>query len=958
MKNNRSYNSNDSSWDLAQDQSKILSLFANANISYQSLNCKGILVEVNDRWLKTFGYIKEEVLGRWFGDILTLESQVLFIENFEAMCSTDKVEAADLIIVCKDGSRVSTSISRLGSFDEEDKLIRTHCILQNISKIDDGKVIEPEEELDLTTVSEDKIKFDEWERKQISLKKITESSPMVLFQYTIKNLKFKLHYVSDNIVNHTGYTKEWITEKHENFRKLVHSDDRATILAAVLMPGHKKNPKPFTFRIITKNNEVKWIRHYASYSKIDGKNCWTGACLDISEEHKLKKELDETNIKYSEILSSSASVNVEVSLLGYINTVSESLTAFSGYKPEEIIGKHIFKTNIFPKDQIGVMKSVFSDLVRGKIPEKPVEFRWTHKNGKLRYGEALYNIIGEKRSVKKIQVLLFDTTDKKKLEFEENKRHLDLNFLFEASISLQKIHEEKDFYEFVAKKLKELIPDSIINVNSVNDEYTQLKVEEVLGISRIMEKTVGNLFNVALKGYTIKLKPGVFDYAKPGKLDTFNSSLYEMTMGEIPEFICNKVEKLIGFDRCMEASLGTVDQIMGGVSIFLRKDSKVENKALIEAFLREASNTLIRIKVQNQLKKSEYIHRSLAENTDNLILRLDKDANILYLNPVAERKVFIKIQLEDKLPLYQSGLHLEETRLLLEEFNKVLKSRKSRTAEIPITRNGNTMYFNWFFYPEFSGNKMESVLVYANDITERKVLENDLYQSIEFRRKLYAILAHDLRTPFNSMLGFFELLQKNYEDLSDDKRKNYINILKLSTDKAYDLLDSVLLWSRDVENLKESIKESCKLKEIIDDIEILNNAKLKDKKIRISCDFGQKVCVNADRNMLAAIFRNLISNAIKFSHSNSEIHISVEESKENHVFQIKDRGVGMDVSEMVSDDEITSKIIKVGTAGEKGSGLGLSFVKEFVRRSSGKIWFESESGKGTSVFVQLPKCSN
>ena len=739
---------------------------------------------------------------------------------------------------------------------------------------------------------------------------------------------------------------------------MVHPEDRGMILSAILKPGHKKNPKPFTFRIITKDNKIKWIRHYASNSKIDGKNCWTGACLDVSEEKMLKRELDETNIKYTEVLSSSASVTVELSLLGYVKTISKSLTVFSGYKPEEIIGKHILKTNIFPKDQFGVMKSIFSDLVRGKIPEKPVEFRWTHKNGELGYGEALYNIIGEKRSVNKIQVLLFDITDRKKLEFEENKRHLDLNFLFEASISLQKIHEEKEFYEFVAKKLKELIPDAIINVNSVNDEYTQLKVEQVLGISRIMEKTVGTLFNAALKGYTIKLKPGVFDYAKPGKLDTFNSSLYEMTMGEIPEFICKKVEKIIGFDRSMEASLGTVDKIMGGMSIFLQKDTKIENKGLIEAFLKEASNALIRIKVQNKLEKSEQTHRSLAENTENLILRLDRDANLLYMNPIAESAMFYGIQLGEKLALFQSGLTLEETRLFLEEFHKVLKSNKSHIAEFEIIREGKSIFFEWYFYPEFSANEIETVLVYANDITDRKLLERELSQSIEFRRKLYAILAHDLRTPFNSMLGFFELLDKNYDKLSDDKRKNYINILKQSADKAYDLLDSVLLWSRDVENLKDSVKELCMMKEILDDIEILNNTKLKDKNIIINRSFGTDICLHADKNMLSAIFRNLISNAIKFSHSDSEIHISVEESKEDHVFQIKDRGVGMDVSEMVSDDNITSKTIKIGTGGEKGSGLGLSFVKEFVRRSSGKIWFESELGKGTSVFVQFPKCPN
>ena len=957
MKHNESYNSNGSSWDLAQDQSKMLSLFANANISYQSLNYKGILVEVNDQWLKTLGFIREEVIGRWFGDFLTAESQVLFIENFEAICSTNEIEAADLIIVCKDGSLVKTSISRLGSFDEEDKLIRTHCILQNIRKIDEEKVIEQEANLDLTAISEDKIKFDEWEKEQISLKKITESSPLVLFQYTIKNLKFKLHYVSDNIVNYTGYTKEWITEKHENFRKLVHPDDRATILGSVLKPGHKKNPKPFTFRIITKDNEVKWIKHYASYSKIAGRNCWTGACLDVSEEYKLKKELDETNIKYSEILSSSASVNVELSLLGYIKTISKSITLFSGYKPEELIGKHFLKTNLFPKDQFGVMKSIFTDLVRGKLPEKPVEFRWTHKNGEFGYGEAFYNIIGEERSVKQIQVLLFDTTDKKKLEFEENQRHKDLSFLFEASLSLQKIHEENDFYEFVAKNLQDLIPGAIINVNSVNDEYTLLKVERVLGLTKSMEKTVGSLFSAVLKGYTLKLKPGVFDYAKPGKLDSFNSNLYEMTMGEIPEFICKKVEKLIGFDRSMEASLGTVEQIMGGVSIFLKKDTKVENKALIEAFLKEASNSLIRIKVQNRLKESELIHRSLAENTENLILRLDKEANLLYMNPIAERRVFGEIQLERKLPLFQSGLSLEETRLFLEEFHKVLKTNKSHTAEFEIMREGRAIFFDWYFYPEFSGGKIESVLVYATYITDRKLLERELSQSIEFRRKLYAILAHDLRTPFNSMLGFFELLDKNYDKLSDDKRKNYINILKQSADKAYDLLDSVLLWSRDVENLKDSIKESCMIKEILDDIEILNNAKLKDKNIKINRDFAPDIRIHADKNMLSAIFRNLISNAIKFSHSDSEIHISVEESKENHVFQIKDQGVGMDDSEMVSNDDITRTIIKVGTAGEKGSGFGLSFVKDFVKRSSGKIWFESELGKGTSVFVQLPKYS-
>ncbi|MCF8379818.1 MAG: PAS domain S-box protein [Bacteroidales bacterium] len=935
-------------------KSEMFSLLYKSRIGFIILNVEGVILEVNDYWLNILGYCRDELIGQRFEKFLNKSSGLIFKESLNNINSIGEFEVPRLKITNKDGRYITASISGQSSSDSGNFGTVINCIFQDIS-IDEQKegIFQSVNARSIDKIPDD---LNVKEKDQISLREITQNSPIVFLQYSIKDLQIKIQYLSDNIHAHTGYTKEWLCQKHENVKALIYPDDRSKLLENFLKSQNKKRLNPFTFRIITKGGEIKWIKHYASFSKIDGIYYWTGACFDITEEFRIKKELHESNLRFSEILNSSVSVIVELSITGKIIAVSDSLFAVTGYKPEELIGKHFTQAKAFLKKDLWRMKALFIDLLNEKFPERGVECEWKHKNGDIRFAEGFVNSMGENGKLKGFQILLFDISYKKRLVAEEHKRLEDLNFLFDAAISMQKIHVEKEFYDFVGNKLYELIPGAIINVNSINDDYSQLRVETIIGISPVLEKTVGKLFKSVLIGFTINIKSRDFDYAKPGKLGNYNSSLYEMTLGEIPEFICQQVEKVIGFDHSLEASLGTTQEIMGGVAIFLRKDTKIKNIALINTFLREASNVLVRIKIQDRLQKSEITHRSLAENTENLILRLDKKANILYLNPVAESIAFRKKTSNKPMDLNESGLLEEEKNMFLEEFNKVLKYKTKGMISFPLTRQGCILYFDWYMYPEFEDNKLNTILVYANDVTDKKALEIELTQSIEFRRKLYAILAHDLKTPFNSMLGFFDLLQINYDNLTEEERKNYIRILKSTADKAYDLFDSVLLWSMDIEHLQKSKSEPCIIKDVINDIEILYRTKLEDKNIQIIKDFDPEACLIADGNMLAAIFRNLISNAIKFSHSNSKIKIIVEEMEGDYIIEINDEGLGMDVTLIDFGEEIKSKSRKDGTSGEKGSGLGLSFVKEFVRRSSGKIWFESEIGKGTSVFIKLPRC--
>lgn len=245
-------------------------------------------------------------------------------------------------------------------------------------------------------------------------------------------------------------------------------------------------------------------------------------------------------------------------------------------------------------------------------------------------------------------------------------------------------------------------------------------------------------------------------------------------------------------------------------------------------------------------------------------------------------------------------------------------------------------------------NKLKSEL---ENIVENRTKE--IQELLNIKKKIFSIIAHDLKAPLGGILGFINLLLKKYKSYDYAKCEEYMTIIKVSTERCISLLDNMLTWSRakagNVFFAPEPLCLKKTINDVIDSISVQLNVKNIDIKTNVLAE-----SVYADKFMFETVLRNLISNAIKFSNSDSLIEIETKHDSSNLVvIAVKDYGLG--VSKHVIDKLFKPiPISTLGTHNENGTGLGLLICKEFVEKHSGTIKIESNENVGTSVIFSIP----
>ena len=248
-----------------------------------------------------------------------------------------------------------------------------------------------------------------------------------------------------------------------------------------------------------------------------------------------------------------------------------------------------------------------------------------------------------------------------------------------------------------------------------------------------------------------------------------------------------------------------------------------------------------------------------------------------------------------------------------------------------------------------------------DDITLRKQFEEAIkLKNAELQRlnadKDYfiSILAHDLKSPFNSILGFLELLINDIHTIDINQIEKQLSIVHDSANNAYHLLEDILVWALSQSGKLPFVPRTFNLKSCCNEVVEILNPTAEKKSITLKSLEIVDVPIFADMNMLNTILRNLISNAIKFTHEGGTITIHSERLNSEHIISVSDNGVGISSEALLHlfDDSPTPSI--QGTANEKGTGFGLLLCKKFVELHGGKIWAESALGQGSVFRFTLP----
>jgi PAS domain S-box-containing protein len=252
----------------------------------------------------------------------------------------------------------------------------------------------------------------------------------------------------------------------------------------------------------------------------------------------------------------------------------------------------------------------------------------------------------------------------------------------------------------------------------------------------------------------------------------------------------------------------------------------------------------------------------------------------------------------------------------------------------------------------------------GHDITERLKNETEIKRQNEKlsslnaqKDKFFSIIGHDLKSPFNSILGFSELLEEQVSEKDYDNVDKYAKIIGQSSKRAMDLLMNLLEWSRAHTGKMEFSPENFDLVHFINEVALLHHNIAAQKSITLKKDLPHNLPVFADKQMIRTVMRNLTSNAIKFTRQGGEVTISAKKRAKEIVVSVSDNGIGIAPGRIEKLFRIDESDSTPGTNSEKGTGLGLVLCKEFVEKHGGKIRADSKQNEGSKFSFTIPVVS-
>ena len=388
------------------------------------------------------------------------------------------------------------------------------------------------------------------------------------------------------------------------------------------------------------------------------------------------------------------------------------------------------------------------------------------------------------------------------------------------------------------------------------------------------------------------------------------------------------------------------------------QNDKLIAVAAISRDVSEYKNTL------KELYESEEKYRLLINNQGEGIGMVNAQDKFLYVNPKAEeifgvpegklvgRKVFdfvdsqgaelIRQQTENRKKGEKGSYELE------------IRSPGGKKRNILVTAT-----------PQYVEDQFTGTFAVFRDITEWKLAEKDIRKSEQELReanaakdKFFSIIAHDLRNPFNSILGFSDLLLKHYESYDQEEVLTFIKMINEASRQAHNLLENLLNWSRSQTGRVQFKPAVIDVFPLVDSVFQLYEGISTEKNQELLNRVKQGTLVYGDLNMVSTIIRNLVANAIKFTQPRGRITVSDRNRGNTVDIMVDDTGVGIPEEMVERLFRIDENVTRSGTANEEGTGLGLVLCQEFAEKNHGKIRVSSKVGKGTRFTLSLPKKDN
>jgi len=518
-----------------------------------------------------------------------------------------------------------------------------------------------------------------------------------------------------------------------------------------------------------------------------------------------------------------------------------------------------------------------------------------------------------------------------------------LNKIGSVYIRIRYYETAQEYYEKALEIRKELgnkrdIAGSLNNVGMIYQNLGEFDkamnfYQQALEINREIGNKRWESYNLGNMGETF-FAQDKYQHA----LDYFNQSL------EIKEGIGDK--------------MGVVKSLIKKGKVYIKLKKTDEAMAILKKGLTEARE----IGLMSEIKNIYLLISDLYSMDGN------NDSALVYYRQFSDVKDSILGQ--DKI----KNINRMQTKYITDSKEKVIeglnKEKALQESELKIARNIRTFFiitsililllaavlFNRYRIKN-RANKLlsEKNQQISDQNKELEKLSEQQKKLIATKDKFFSIIAHDLKNPFNAILGLSDILIQDFENLENEDKKEFIEKISNSSAEIYKLLENLLEWARSQSGGLDFKPEITQLDQILSETISAIQTQADGKKVKIRIEKNRNEKVYADQNMLRTVFRNLISNGIKFSKTGDEILISSVSGDMQVVVTVSDSGIGISNENLQRLFRIDQKFRSIGTANEKGTGLGLILCREFIEKNGGKIWVESEPGKGSKFIFTLPK---
>ncbi len=737
-----------------------------------------------------------------------------------------------------------------------------------------------------------------------------------------------------------------------------------TSLEQAVKGNHPLIENAFEGKIQTRKGDIKTVLQTAFLLKTEnGVNL--GAVLrDISERKRIEEELRQKESRYRLIFESAHDSIFLMDKDVYIDCNPKTLETF-GCSREDILGKslYLFSPEFQPDGHKSMDKAI--EKISLALSGQALTFDWVHKRLDGHEFDAEVNldpVLLEGKTY--LQVMVRNVSKKNKANRQLQKfSHCLLNF---TSDSLQNIQEmTKAFADIVGA-------DAAIYNRLEGDMLTSIGKWGVSSDYISRDKAEGHLcYDVIVREsremFLVRDLPSTSYFATDPNVKKYLLKTYmgypvnygNKTIGSLcavfsQDFNPDEADKLI--HTMVASAVGMEEERLNEYLKLQESDSKYQ--ALTHLFQLMADNMPDLLWAKDLEKRYMFTNRSHSQtilNTSNA-----EEA-------IGRSDVFFAKREKESHPEDSKWFTFGEG--CSDSDDIIMKTQKAGKFEESGFAKGRYMIFDVYKAPIFDeAGKMIGTVGTARDVTREKDVEKKIRKYTEEHKELnnskdkfFSIVSHDLKGPFNAILGFSDILTREWDDFTDDERQHFVRNIHSSAQNTFKLLENLLAWSLAQTGRQNFNPFPVDLSVVTNDMVILLRDQAERKQIKMFTAVNFGTVVLADEQMVRTVIRNLISNAIKFTPNGGQIRVFAEnikdeaEQREMIKICVTDTGIGIPRENLDKLFRIDQQVRTSGTANEKGTGLGLILCKELTDKHGGKIWAESEVGKGSKFCVSLPK---